>query len=232
MRCHTSCCSWKSRPPFSTSAPLLSTPSVIHRSSSSPPLPLSPSLSLCFSLSGDSPPLVYRSLGVQGAPSIHSARVRLPGWVTMATHSLWLCHVNSSPSSSSSSSCPPPLNEKPKESPEMEQSTLPAEEWLRWSAGETQRQKLRGCWWFCFLPGLVLSYLQLLFFPLPPFSSSLSVFGRGSCVSLALADLQQKNSFKRAWAESAGRLWHRQSLCACECVSQCECVCQCVCVLR
>lgn len=29
MRCHTSCCSWKTRPPFSTSAPLPSAPSVI-----------------------------------------------------------------------------------------------------------------------------------------------------------------------------------------------------------
>lgn len=30
MRCHTSCCSWKTRPPFSTSAPLPSAPSVIR----------------------------------------------------------------------------------------------------------------------------------------------------------------------------------------------------------
>lgn len=80
MRCRTGCCSWKSRPPFSAHGALLSA-------------------ALLASSSGDSPPLLQRSLDVQGAPSIHFARVRLPGQVTMATHSLRLCHVNSNSSS-------------------------------------------------------------------------------------------------------------------------------------
>lgn len=41
-------------------------------------LPALPSTPLLLPLSGDSPPLDYTSLCVQGAPSIHSARVRLP----------------------------------------------------------------------------------------------------------------------------------------------------------
>lgn len=80
MRCHTGCCSWKSRPPFSALGALLSA-------------------AILASFSGDSPLLLQRSLDVQGAPSIHFARVRLPGWVTMATHSFRLCHMNSNPSS-------------------------------------------------------------------------------------------------------------------------------------
>lgn len=58
--------------------------------------------------------------------------------------------------------------------------------------------------------------------PLAPLVLISPAFRRDSCVSLALADLQKrererrkKNSFKRAWADSAGELWHRLSLCIC-----------------
>lgn len=171
MRCHTSCCSWKTRPPFSTSAQLLCVSSVIHHSFALSwllcrALSLSLASCVCVSPSGDSPLLVYRSLGVQGAPSIHSARVRLPGWVTMATHSLRLCHVNSNPSSSFPPLIPSPFwlqkKKMKKKSVGLQQKTTP---WTV-SPGRTRDthphhtgKELRGCWWFCFPPKLVLSSL-------------------------------------------------------------------------
>lgn len=78
-RCHRGCCSWKTRPPFWTSTVLL------H------------SLLSC-SLSPPASSRYFRLLATTKALplfNIQFSRVRLPVSVNMATHSLWLCHVNS-----------------------------------------------------------------------------------------------------------------------------------------
>lgn len=187
MRCHINCCSWKNRPPFSASARHLCAPSGI------PPLLRS------FSLSGDSPTLVYRSLGVQGAPSIHSVRVRLPGWVTMATHSLRLCHVNSSPSF-----FPIPLSHKKKKRKVLNYSRKHSLQKNDWTGTQVKR-----------LP-VVFSFSFPCDRPLLPFPwLLLSLFLQRSGEISRREREEKKNSFKRAWADSAGELWHRLSLCIC-----------------
>lgn len=204
MRCHINCCSWKNRPPFSASARHLCAPSGI------PPLLRS------FSLSGDSPTLVYRSLGVQGAPSIHSVRVRLPGWVTMATHSLRLCHVNSSPSF-----FPIPLSHKKRK----EKSWTTAENTPCRRMTE-QGHKLRGCR-SCFL---FLSPVIVLSFPSPgsscPYFSS--VQERQLCVISSRWSPEEREREKRKKTALRGLELTAQasSGTGCRCVYVCMFVCQ------
>lgn len=136
----------------------------------------------------------------------------------MATHSLRLCHVNSSPSF-----FPIPLSHKKKR---KEKSWTTAENTPCRRMTE-QGHKLRGCR-SCFL---FLSPVIVLSFPSPgsscPYFSS--VQERQLCVvssrwSPEEREKRKKSSFKRAWADSAGELWHRLSLCICVCLCVRSCV--------
>lgn len=168
MRCHTSCCSWKTRPPFSNPAPLLCAPSIIHHSFALP------SFSLCW--------LPFVSLSFTWCPrhSLHSLCMGQAPWVSHHGNPFTLimsCELQPLFFTSFFST---PLWQEKVLNYSSKHSLLKKD-----CRGETQKQKLRGCWWFCF-PLCSSSppvYSSSSSFLLPLFSSCpRSGFSKGSCV--------------------------------------------------